>query len=52
MVVAAKVLAASAVDALTDPALVKAAHDEFVVQTKGKPYVSPLPPDAKPVASH
>jgi len=52
MVVAAKVLAASAVDALTDPALVKAAHDDFLVQTKGKPYVSPLPPDAKPVAPH
>jgi aminobenzoyl-glutamate utilization protein B len=52
MVVAAKVLAASAVDALTDPALVKAAHDEFLVQTKGKPYVSPLPPDARPVAPH
>lgn len=50
MVVAAKVLAASTVDAMTDPALVKAAHAEFVTQTKGKPYVSPLPPGAKPVA--
>jgi len=50
MAVAAKVLAASAVDVLTEPALLKAAHDEFLVQTKGKPYVSPLPPGAKPVA--
>ena len=50
MVIAAKVLAASTVDVLTEPALAKAAHDEFAVQTKGKPYVSPLPPDAKPVA--
>ena len=50
MAVAAKVLAASALDALTDPAVIKAARDEFAVQTKGKPYVSPLPPDARPVA--
>jgi aminobenzoyl-glutamate utilization protein B len=50
MAVAAKVLAASAIDVLSDPALLKAAHDEFLVQTKGKPYVSPLPPGAKPVA--
>ncbi|HKA88058.1 MAG TPA: amidohydrolase [Haliangiales bacterium] len=48
MVVAAKVLAAGAVDLLGDPALVKAAKDDLVAQTKGKPYVSPLPPDAKP----
>jgi aminobenzoyl-glutamate utilization protein B len=50
MAVAAKVLAASTVDALTDPGIVKAARDEFAAETKGKPYVSPLPPDAKPVA--
>lgn len=50
MGVAAKVLAAGAVDLLGDPAAVKAARDEFAVQTKGKPYVSPLAPDAKPVA--
>jgi len=50
MAVAAKVLAASAIDVLTEPAHLKAAHDEFLVQTKGKPYVSPLPPGAKPVA--
>jgi aminobenzoyl-glutamate utilization protein B len=54
MGIAAKVLAAGALDILADPAVAKAAHDEFMVQTKGKPYVSPLPPDAKPTpaASH
>jgi aminobenzoyl-glutamate utilization protein B len=52
MAVAAKVLAASAIDVLGDPTIIKAARDEFAVQTKGKPYVSPLPPDAKPVAPH
>ena len=49
MAVAAKVLAAGAVDLLGEPATVKAARDEFMVQTKGKAYVSPLAPDAKPV---
>jgi aminobenzoyl-glutamate utilization protein B len=48
MLVAAKVLAATGVDLLTDPATVKAAKDELVVQTQGKPWVSPLPPDLKP----
>jgi aminobenzoyl-glutamate utilization protein B len=51
MLVAAKVLAASTVDLLTDPATVKAARDEFRKTTEGKPYLSPLPPDAKPRAS-
>jgi len=50
MMVAAKVLAASAVDLLKDPALVKAARDDFQKETKGKPYVSPLAADAKPRA--
>jgi aminobenzoyl-glutamate utilization protein B len=48
MMVAAKVLAASAVDLLSDPALVQAAKDDFQKATKGKPYVSPLAADAKP----
>jgi aminobenzoyl-glutamate utilization protein B len=48
MLVAAKVLAASGVDLLGDPAAVKAAKEQFVKETKGKPYVSPLAPDAKP----
>ena len=48
MMVAAKVLAASAVDLLKDPAVIKAAREDFQKETKGKPYVSPLAPDAKP----
>jgi len=51
MLVAAKVLAASGVDLLSDPAAVAAARDEFRKATEGKPYVSPLAPDAKPQAS-
>jgi aminobenzoyl-glutamate utilization protein B len=47
MLVAAKVLAASSVDLLSDPVIVKAAKDEFKIQTQGKPYISPLAPDAK-----
>ncbi|HEU4728569.1 MAG TPA: amidohydrolase [Kofleriaceae bacterium] len=50
MAVAAKVLAASTIDLLNEPAIARTAHDEFVAQTKGKPYASPLPPEAKPVA--
>lgn len=48
MEVAAKVLGASLVDLLTDPKAVAAAKEEFAKSTQGKPYVSPLPPDAKP----
>jgi aminobenzoyl-glutamate utilization protein B len=48
MMVAAKVLAASGVDLLADPKLVGAAKEEFKAQTKGKAYVSPLAPDARP----
>jgi aminobenzoyl-glutamate utilization protein B len=48
MMVAAKVLAASAVDLLKDPALIKSAKDDFQNATKGQPYVSPLAPDTKP----
>jgi aminobenzoyl-glutamate utilization protein B len=49
MAVAAKVMAASAVDLLRDPAAVKAVHDEFVKATNGQEYKSPLAKDAKPV---
>jgi len=52
MAIAAKVLAAGTVDILMEPGVAKAARDEFAAQTKGKPYVSPLAPDAKPVAPH
>jgi aminobenzoyl-glutamate utilization protein B len=48
MLVAAKVLAASAVDLLRDPAAVAAAKAEFAKATAGKPYVSPLAKDAVP----
>ena len=48
MMVAAKVLAASAVDLLGDAKLVEAAKADFQKETKGAPYVSPIPPDAKP----
>jgi aminobenzoyl-glutamate utilization protein B len=48
MLVAAKVLAATGVDLLTDPGAVAAAKAEFKAATKGKPYVSPLGPDQKP----
>jgi aminobenzoyl-glutamate utilization protein B len=48
MMVAARVLAASGVDLLAEPKLVAAAKDDFKVQTRGKPYVSPLSADARP----
>ena len=49
MSVAAKVLAAAGVDLLSDPATVSAVRAEFEAQTKGRPYVSPLAPDQKPL---
>jgi aminobenzoyl-glutamate utilization protein B len=49
MLVAAKVLGASTVDFLSDPGAVGAAKAEFAKSTQGKPYVSPLPDDAKPM---
>jgi aminobenzoyl-glutamate utilization protein B len=51
MLVAAKVLAAASVDLLANPATVKTARDEFIRAMDGKPYVSPLLPDAKPQGS-
>ena len=48
MFVAEKVLAASLVDLLTQPATVAAAKAEFMKSTEGKPWVSPFPPDATP----
>jgi len=49
MLVAEKILAGSLVDLLGDAASVAAAKAEFVKSTQGKPWVSPLPADAKPV---
>lgn len=48
LVFASKVIAASAVDLLTKPALLEKAWDEHRERTRGKKYVSPLPHDAKP----
>jgi aminobenzoyl-glutamate utilization protein B len=48
MLVAAKVLGASTVDLLRDPSSVAAAKAEFAKATAGKPYVTPLAPDARP----
>ncbi len=48
MAVASKVLAASLVDLLREPAALKAASAEFAKATGGKPYRSPLAADAKP----
>ncbi len=47
-IVAAKVIALTAVDLLTQPALVERARAEFVKRTGGKPYISPLPAGQKP----
>jgi aminobenzoyl-glutamate utilization protein B len=48
MQVAGKVLAGSLVDLLAQPAAVAAAKAELAKRTNGKPYLSPLPPEAKP----
>ncbi len=42
---AARVLAATGVDILTDPELRQAARADFERRTRGKPYVSPLDPE-------
>jgi aminobenzoyl-glutamate utilization protein B len=47
-VVAAKVIAATGVDLLTNPTLVKEAKAFFLKATDGKPYQSPIPADQKP----
>jgi len=48
MLVAAKVLAATAVDLLTDAPAIAKAKVEFTKSTNGKPYVCPFPADAVP----
>ena len=45
---AAKVLAASAYDFLTDPELVKKARENWLEILDGETYPGALPPDAKP----
>jgi aminobenzoyl-glutamate utilization protein B len=44
----AKVLAASIIDLITSPELLRKARAEFEVESKQTPYFSLLPPDAKP----
>ncbi len=46
--VAAKVLALTGVDLLTDPTLVEEARAFFLEKTDGKAYESPIPLDQKP----
>ena len=48
MLYAAKVMAASAIDALNDPELVQRAKVELNRRTKGQPYRSPIPAEIKP----
>jgi aminobenzoyl-glutamate utilization protein B len=44
----AKVLAASMLDMFTEPEVLKRAQEQFALDTKGTPYFSLLPPEAKP----
>ena len=48
MVHAAKVMAATAVDALANPALIVQAKADLAARTDGNPYVCPLPNDVPP----
>jgi aminobenzoyl-glutamate utilization protein B len=48
MVVAAKAIALTGLDLLTDPNLVQAAKDDFKKQTAGRRYYTAIPADAKP----
>ncbi|MGX9963986.1 M20 family metallopeptidase [Roseomonas sp. F4] len=48
MVHVAKVMAGTAVDALRNPDIIAKAKADHQARTGGKPYVSPLPADAKP----
>jgi len=48
LVYAAKVMAASAIDLMTQPELLKKAWDEQGRRLKGKTYRSPIPAEAKP----
>ncbi|HYI24742.1 MAG TPA: peptidase dimerization domain-containing protein, partial [Thermomicrobiales bacterium] len=48
MIHAAKGMALTATRLIDDPALLKAAQDEFAESTKGRPYQCPIPPDVQP----
>jgi aminobenzoyl-glutamate utilization protein B len=47
-VVAAKAMAATGVDLLTNPGLLQQAQEYFLEQTGGEPYRAPIPEDQKP----
>lgn len=48
VLVAAKAIAHTGLDLLTDPSLVQAAKDDFKKQTAGRSYYTAIPPDQKP----
>ena len=48
MVVAAKAIALTGLDLLTDPNLVQAAKDDFKKQTTRRSYYTAIPADQKP----
>jgi len=48
MVHVAKIMAATAVEAIKDPGLIARAKDDLAERTKEQPYQSPIPKDAKP----
>jgi len=48
MLHAAKGMAITAAEFITDPALLQAAKDEFAESTKGRPYTCPIPADVQP----
>ncbi|MGI8484280.1 MAG: amidohydrolase [Thermomicrobiales bacterium] len=48
MLHAAKAMALTAADFITDPALLQKAKDEFVAATAGRPYACPVPADIQP----
>jgi len=48
LAVAAKVMAASCLDFLAEPEVIKKMREEWTVRKKGREYKSPLPPDLEP----
>ena len=48
MIHVAKVMAATAVDALRNPALIAQAKADYAARTESNPYVCPLPDDVTP----
>jgi aminobenzoyl-glutamate utilization protein B len=49
MVHVAKVMAATAVDAIGDPALIARAKADLAARTRDTPYVCPIPADVQPL---